>query len=83
MYLTRMITSLRELEAKLGTAEHKVHSTNKDMRRGGAGKPQTTKGAEKDEVVTMKKGGGPNNKEGTAQVRQRYVASANKDDEHV
>jgi hypothetical protein len=31
----------------------------------------------------MKKGGGPNNKEGTAQVRQRYVASANKDDEHV
>jgi hypothetical protein len=72
MYLTRMITDLRSLEAKLGSADHVVHATNKDMNRAGNKK-------EKEQVKSQKieeSKGGPASQTGNeVLVRQRYVGN--------
>jgi hypothetical protein len=83
MYLTRMVTSLRALEAELGTADHKVHSTDKDMKRGREEKvkAKTKEKKEKEKVEGKMEGSGDDSggrKELIAsgsQVRQRYVVS--------
>ena len=89
MYITRMITSLRELEGKLGSADHKVHSTNKDMERGSKKEEQkrvVKNGDEKGaKVKTIKTTQDTGSDRAQANVRQRYVAGDNnsKDEENV
>ena len=87
MYLTRMVTALRALEAELGTADHKVHSTDKDMKRGrekeGA-KATKEKETKKKETVKEKvkvKEIDEVDKDGSSQVRQRYVVGSSSEKE--